>query len=85
MYIKNLLSRLANRDVGVIVDSKNQHESYFSVDKFNDILGVIIPIFTTYYFTTSKYLDFKDFKTAAEIKMASFIEKRKLYNSPQHF
>ena len=28
-YIKNLLSELANREVGVIVDSKNSHESYF--------------------------------------------------------
>jgi hypothetical protein len=95
VYIKNLLSRLANRDIGVIVDSKNQHESYFSVDKFNDIFDVIIPIFTKYYFTTTKYLDFKDFKTAAsppsagmqraaraaEIKRASIIEKRKLFKS----
>lgn len=27
-YIKNLLSGLVNREVGVIVDSKNLHESY---------------------------------------------------------
>ena len=74
VYIKILISRLANRDIGVILDIKNKHESYFSVDKFNDIFGVIIPTFTKYYFTTLKYLDFKDFKTAAEIKRASIIE-----------
>lgn len=28
VYIKNFLSGLVNREVGVIVDSKNQHESY---------------------------------------------------------
>ena len=55
IYIKNLLSRIANRDIGVIVDSKDKHESYFSVDKFMDIYGVIIPIFTIYFLTTTKY------------------------------
>jgi hypothetical protein len=78
VYIKNLLSKLAERELGVIVDSKDQHESYYSVSKFQDIVGVIIPIFSLYYFTTSKYFDFRDFKTAAEIKMVSFLEKRKL-------
>jgi hypothetical protein len=69
---------LANREVGVIVDSKDQHESYFTISKFQDIQEILIPIFSTYYFTTSKYLDFKDFKTAVEIRKASFLEKRKL-------
>ena len=78
IYIKNLLSRIANRDIGVIVDSKDKHESYFSVDKFMDIYGVIIPIFTIYFLTTTKYWDFLDFKTAAEIKFNSLNEKRKL-------
>ena len=78
VYIKNLLSKLAERELGVIVDSKDQHESYYSVSKFQDIVGVIIPIFSLYHFTTSKYFDFRDFKTAAEIKMVSFFEKRKL-------
>lgn len=66
MYIKNLLSRFAaaKRKVGVLVDSKNCHESYYSVDRFQDIVEIIIPIFTAakYHFTTSKYLDFMDFK-----------------------
>lgn len=78
VYIKNLLSKLAKREIGVIVDSKNKHESYFSVDRFKDIVGVIIPIFSLYHFTTFKYLDFQDFKAAASIKMASFCERRKL-------
>ena len=68
MYIKNLLSKLAERELGVIVDSKDQHESYYSVSKFQDIVGVIIPIFSYFHFTTSKYLDFQDFKAAVEIK-----------------
>jgi len=72
------LSELAGRDVGVIVDSKDKHESYFTVAKFKDIQEIIIPIFTKYHFTTSKYLDFKDFCLAAEIKNSSVLGKRKL-------
>lgn len=78
LYIQNLLSRLGNRTVGVIVDSKIYHESYYSVDKFQDILEIIIPIFTKSNFTTSKYWYFMDFKGAAGIKRVSFLEKRKL-------
>ena len=78
LYIKNFLSELAGRDVGVIVDSKDKHESYFTVAKFKDIQEIIIPIFTKYHFTTSKYLDFKDFCLAAEIKNSSVLGKRKL-------
>lgn len=37
VYIQNLLSELAKREIGVIVDSKNKHESYYSVNKFRDI------------------------------------------------
>ena len=78
MYIKILLSELAKREVGIIVDSKVDHESYYTISKFQDILDIIIPIFTTYYFTTSKFLDFQDFKAAAAIKKSSLLEKRKL-------
>lgn len=78
VYIKNILSELADRKVGIILDWKDKHESYYSVSKFKDIIEIIIPIFLKYYFTTSKFLDFQDFKTAAEIKIASFIEKRKI-------
>jgi len=78
LYIKNFLSELAGRDVGVIVDSKDKHESYFTVAKFKDIQEILIPIFTKYHFTTSKYLDFKDFCLAAEIKNSSVLGKRKL-------
>ncbi len=77
-YIKNLLSGLVNREVGVIVDSKNLHESYYIIAKFQDILEILIPIFSKYYFTTSKFLDFQDFKAAAEIRKTSYMEKRKL-------
>lgn len=77
-YIKNLLSELVNREVGIIIDSKNFHESYYAINKFLDIQEVLIPIFSKYYFTTSKFLDFQDFKTAVEIKKISFIKKRKL-------
>lgn len=77
-YIKNLLSGLVNREVGVIVDSKNLHESYYIIAKFQDILEILIPIFSKYYFTTSKFLDFQDFKAAAEISKTSYMEKRKL-------
>lgn len=78
VYIQKLLSRLANRTIGVIVDSKNDHESYYSIDKFQDIVEIINPIFIKYHFTTSKYLDFIDFKEAANIKIISFLAKRKL-------
>ena len=78
MYIKILLSELAKREVGIIVDSKVDHESYYTISKFQDILEIIIPIFSTYYFTTSKFLDFQDFKAAAEIKKSSFMEKKKI-------
>lgn len=78
VYIKNLLVELVGRNVGVIVDSKNKHESYFTLANFKDIQEILIPIFSTYYFTTSKYLDFQDFKAAAEIKKVSYLEKRKL-------
>nr|YP_009445546.1 LAGLIDADG endonuclease [Bipolaris cookei]ATV95709.1 LAGLIDADG endonuclease [Bipolaris cookei] len=78
VYIKNLLSGLVNREVGVIVDSKNQHESYYIVAKFIDILDILIPLFSKYYFTTSKFLDFQCFKAAAEIRKTSYKEKRKL-------
>lgn len=78
LYIKNLLSELAGRDVGVIVDSKDNHESYFTVAKFKDIQEIIIPIFKKYYFTSSKYLDFQDFMLVAEIKNSSVLDKRKL-------
>lgn len=80
VYIQNLLSGLVNRKVGVIVDSKNQHESYYGVFKFTDILEIVIPLFSKYYFTTSKFLDFQCFKAAAEIKKTPYKEmlRRKL-------
>ena len=62
VYIKDLLSGLVNREVGVIVDSKNHHESYYIIAKFQDILEILIPIFSKYYFTTSKFLDFQDLR-----------------------
>ena len=77
-YIKNLLSELANREVGVIVDSKNSHESYFLVSKYQDLYEIVIPVLSKYFFTTSKYLDFQEFKKASEIKKYSFFEKRVL-------
>ena len=77
-HIKNLFSGLVNREVGVIVDSKNLHESYYIIAKFPDILEILIPIFSKYYFTTSKLLDFQDLKAAAEIRKTSYMEKRKL-------
>ena len=77
-YIKNMLSELANREVGVIVDTKNSHESYFLVSKYKDLYEIVIPILSKYFFTTSKYLDFQEFKKASEIKKYSFFEKRVL-------
>ena len=77
-YIKNFLSELANREVGVIVDSSNSHESYFIVSKYEDLYEIVIPILSKYFFTTSKYLDFQDFKKASEIKKYPFLEGRVL-------
>jgi hypothetical protein len=56
---------LVNRQVGVIVDSKNLHGSYYIIAKFKDILEKLILIFWKYYLTTSKFLDFQYFKAAA--------------------
>lgn len=78
VYIKNLLSGLVNREVGVIVDSKNLHESYYIIAKFPDILEILIPIFSKYYLTTSKFLDFQDLKAAAFIRKTSYMAKKKL-------
>jgi hypothetical protein len=69
---------LVNREVGVIVDSKNLHESYYIIAKFQDILEILIPIFSKYYLTTSKFLDFQDFKAAAEIRKTLYIGKKKI-------
>ena len=77
-YIKNLLSKLSNRDIGIIVESKKVTESYYSINKFQDIYEVIIPIFNKYFFTTSKYLDFSDFQRAAEIKAVAYLENRSI-------
>lgn len=49
VYVQNLLSELAYRAVGVIVDSKNQHESYYTIDKYKDIQEIIIPIFSKHF------------------------------------
>jgi hypothetical protein len=78
VFIQNLLSELSGRSVGIITDSKDQHESYFAVNRFIDIQELIIPIFSIYFFTTTKYLDFQDFKAAAGIKRGALLEKRKL-------
>jgi hypothetical protein len=71
VYIQKLLSGLVNRSVGIIVDTKDHHESYYTIAKFQDILEILIPIFSKYYFTTSKFLDFQDLKAAAELKKTS--------------
>lgn len=83
MYIKSLLSRLANRDIGVIVDSKNQHESSGtrSYPMFYDICYWCN--YTNIYRTcsaTAERSDFKDFKTAAEIKGRQFLKKENYLN-----
>jgi LAGLIDADG endonuclease len=57
---------------------KTLHESYYRIAKFQDILEILIPIFSKYYLTTSKFLDFQYFKAAAEIRKTSYMEKRRL-------
>lgn len=37
---------------------------------------MVIPIFTKFYFTTTKYLDFKDFQSAALIRESALNENR---------
>lgn len=75
VYIKSLLSNLANRDIGVIVESKKVYESYYAINKFKDIYEIIIPIFSKYYLTTSKYLDFFDLKKSCKNKSHSLFGK----------
>lgn len=79
-YIKSLLSELANREIGSIVESKRVSESYYHIGKLKDIYEILIPIFTEYFMTTSKHLDFSYFKKAADIKAKAYLENRALNN-----
>jgi len=59
-YIQNILG------VGTINTSGNSVT--FAVQRFEDILQVIIPIFDSYLLQTTKVLDFKDFRVAVILK-----------------
>lgn len=55
--------------VGNIQFNRSRDSVLFYVAKFEDIVGVILPIFEEFPLQTTKYLDFKSFKEAINIKL----------------
>ena len=67
-FIQQMLSKLANRKVGRVRILGSVDACRLEISTIRDIIEVIIPIFTEFYFTTTKYLDFNDWKSAALIR-----------------
>jgi NADH:ubiquinone oxidoreductase subunit 3 (subunit A) len=70
-YIKQELSSLANKEVGIIQISKTKNLVSYTIQKFDIIKELIIPIFNIYILRTAKYLDFKDWEKAVLLKINS--------------
>lgn len=58
-----------NLGIGRVIKSKNRNSARFYVNKFYDIVKVIIPIFQEFTLQTTKYLDFICFLKVALIKL----------------
>jgi hypothetical protein len=56
--------------VGVVKIDKNRNSAVFYVNKFNDIVRVILPIFQEFPLQTTKHLDFISFSEAVRIKLS---------------
>ena len=63
-----MLSKLVNRRVGIISTSNSDNTCKFEITNMRDIIEIIIPILTKFHFTSTKYLDFNDWKSAALIR-----------------
>jgi len=57
--------------IGTVFIGKTRSSAKFTVNNFEDIYSIIIPIFKEFPLQTTKYLDFIDFKDAATIKLNS--------------
>ncbi len=57
--------------VGEVKIVKGRNSAVFSVNKLNDIIKVILPIFKEFPLQTTKYLDFTSFSKAVQIKFNS--------------
>jgi hypothetical protein len=57
--------------VGVVKIRKDRNSAVFYVNKFNDIVRVILPIFQEFPLQTTKHLDFLSFSEAVLIKLNS--------------
>ena len=65
-----ILHKIAyNLGIGKITLSTTNQSAVFSVNKFNDITSILIPIFQEFPLQTTKYLDFTCFLEASLIKL----------------
>lgn len=65
-----ILQKIAdNLGIGKITLSKTNQSAVFSVNAFNDITSILIPIFQEFPLQTTKYLDFTCFLEASLIKL----------------
>lgn len=76
IFIQQMLSKLANRKIGLVRVLASENACILQISTIRDIIEVIIPILTKFYFTTTKYLDFKDWESAALIRKSALNENR---------
>ena len=47
-----MLSKIANREIGIIDQKNTRHVCSYMINNFKDIYEIIIPIFNKYFMTT---------------------------------
>jgi NADH-ubiquinone oxidoreductase chain 3 len=67
-YIKYELSSIIGKEVGLIYTSEIRKLVTYTIQDFNIIKELIIPIFNFYSLRTAKYLDFKDWEKGVLLK-----------------
>ena len=70
--IEVLYKIVQNLGIGKVIKTKNRNSARLYVDKFDDIVKVLIPIFKEFPLQTTKYLDFISFLKIALIKCIFF-------------
>lgn len=67
-----ILHKIANTlGIGKVSRDKNRNSAVYTVNNFNDIIKIILPIFKQFPLQTSKYLDFICFSKAIQLKLKS--------------
>jgi hypothetical protein len=67
-----ILHKIANTlGIGKVYLIKNRNSAVYTVNNFNDILKIILPIFKQFPLQTSKNLDFICFSKAVQLKLKS--------------